>query len=209
METNGWMCAGARWRCCRSSRGSLGPHKSHGTHVLCDNRQRGGMAWKDREQRNEYQRAYRLKLGMKPRVTRPRERTTWLNCEQPIGRNSTKFCSNHCHRTYEHVQFVDKWLGGEVVGGSAAGVSRHIRRYLLAEGGERCSRCGWCERHPTTGRVPLEVDHLNGNYTDNRRENVRLLCPNCHALTLTFKALNKGNGRPYDAQILWKLCGSR
>src|SRR5258707_12497131 len=114
------------------------------------------MAWKDREQRNEYQRAYRLKIGMKPRVTRPRERTTCLNCEQPIGRNSTKFCSNHCHRTYEHLQFVDKWLGGGGVGGSAAGGSRHIRRYLLSEGGERGSRCGWWGGHPTTWRVTLE-----------------------------------------------------
>jgi hypothetical protein len=157
----------------------------------------GEMAWKNREQRNEYQRAYRLKLGMKPRVSRVRERTTCLNCDQPIGRTSTKFCTNQCQRTLEHMQFVDKWLRSEVIGGSAAGVSRHIRRYLLEEGGERCSRCGWCELHPMTGHVPLEVDHLNGNFADNRPDNVRLLCPNCHALTPTFKALNKGNGRPY------------
>src|SRR5258707_14001383 len=108
------------------------------------------MAWKDREQRNEYQRAYRLKIGMKPRVTRPRERTTCLNCEQPIGRNSTKFCSNHCHRTYEHVQFVDKWLGGGGVGGRGAGGSGHISPDLLAGWGERGLRCWWGERHTTT-----------------------------------------------------------
>ena len=94
------------------------------------------MPWKNREQRNEYQRAYRLKLGMKPRVSRARERTSCLNCDQPIGRTSTKFCSSRCQRTHEHLQFVAKWLNGEAVGGSAAGVSRHIRRYLLAEGGK-------------------------------------------------------------------------
>ncbi len=153
------------------------------------------MPWKDRDRRIEYQRAYRLKLGMKPRVSRAL--TGCLVCGQPIDRNGARFCSNQCQRDHEHAQFVDKWLSGEVVGGSVAGVSRHIRRFLLAEGGERCSLCGWCERHPLTGRVPLEVDHLNGNYADNRRENVRLLCPNCHALTPTFRGLNRGKGRPY------------
>src|SRR5438105_4766609 len=155
------------------------------------------MAWKDRDRRNQYQRAYRLKLGMKPRVSRVRERTTCVGCDQPIARTSSKFCSNQCQRTFEHLQFVERWLGGEVVRASAGGVSRHIRRYLLAEAGEACPRCGWCERHPLTGQVPLEVDHMNGNYADNRRENVRLLCPNCHALTSTFRGLNRGNGRPY------------
>src|SRR5229473_2364819 len=79
------------------------------------------MAWKDREQRNQYQRAYRLKLAMKPRVLRPRKRTCCLVCDQPIGRNSTKFCSNQCQRTYEHLQFVDKWLGGKSWVGAPVG----------------------------------------------------------------------------------------
>jgi RNase P subunit RPR2 len=76
-------------------------------------------------------------------------------------------------------------------------VSDHVRRYLIEQGGERCSRCGWHERHPITGRVPLEIDHLDGNYANNSLSNVRLLCPNCHALTPTYRALNKGNGRPW------------
>ena len=155
------------------------------------------MPWKDREQRNQYQRAYRLKRGMKPRTPRLREGTNCLGCARPIGRNSTKFCSNQCQHDARYREFVQRWINGQVSGGSVGKVSGHVRRYLLEIGGEKCSRCGWNDRHPVTGRVPLEVDHLNGNYTDNRPDNVRLLCPNCHALTPTFKALNKGNGRPY------------
>jgi hypothetical protein len=67
---------------------------------------------------------------------------------------------------------------------------------LIEIGGERCSKCRSHKRHPVTGRVPLEIDHLDGNYADNSPSNVGLLCPNCHALTPTYRALNKGNGRP-------------
>lgn len=51
-----------------------------------------------------------------------------------------------------------------------------------------CYECGLTEWR---GRpMPLELDHINGNRRDNRRENHRFLCPNCHALTPTFRGLN-------------------
>jgi HNH endonuclease len=36
--------------------------------------------------------------------------------------------------------------------------------------------------------IPLELDHINGDNQDNRLENLRLLCPNCHALTPTYRS---------------------
>jgi hypothetical protein len=75
-------------------------------------------------------------------------------------------------------------------------VSNHVRRYLVEIYGERCQRCGWGERNQTTGKVPITVSHINGNWSDSRPENLELLCPNCHSLTPTYGALNKGSGRP-------------
>ncbi|WP_448318976.1 HNH endonuclease [Streptomyces sp. CO7] len=60
-------------------------------------------------------------------------------------------------------------------------------RRALAEIGvrESCARCGtgaeWQGRPMT-----LEIDHINGDWRDDRRENLRLLCPNCHTLTATW-----------------------
>lgn len=55
--------------------------------------------------------------------------------------------------------------------------------------------CGWGKINKFTNKVPLEVDHIDGDFRNNKIENLRLLCPNCHSLTSTFKNLNKGKGR--------------
>ena len=64
---------------------------------------------------------------------------------------------------------------------------------------ERCEICGWCER-AIDGRIPVELDHINGNRHDNRIENLRILCPNCHSLQLTHRGLNRKNKCP-DGEI--------
>ncbi len=55
---------------------------------------------------------------------------------------------------------------------------------------QKCEQCGWSEMSED-GRIPVELDHINGDRYDNRIENLRILCPNCHSLQPTHRGKNK------------------
>ncbi len=50
----------------------------------------------------------------------------------------------------------------------------------------KCEECGWT-RVAQDGRIPLELEHVNGDNTDNRLKNLKILCPNCHSMTPTYR----------------------
>ena len=60
-------------------------------------------------------------------------------------------------------------------------ISSYIRRYLFEKYDGKCARCGWHETNPYTKKIPLEIEHIDGNYMNNDEDNLTLLCPNCHS----------------------------
>ncbi len=55
---------------------------------------------------------------------------------------------------------------------------------------KKCEECAWA-KISKDGRIPLELDHINGDHRDNRLKNLRVLCPNCHSLKSTHRGRNK------------------
>ena len=53
----------------------------------------------------------------------------------------------------------------------------------------KCQNCG-CDGHWQNGVIALEIDHIDGDNTNNEISNLRYLCPNCHALTDTYRGKN-------------------
>lgn len=69
--------------------------------------------------------------------------------------------------------------------------SYHLKNKLFKAGifNKECSICEntlWMEKP-----IPLELDHINGDHYDNRIENLRILCANCHAQTKNYRGKNK------------------
>ncbi len=118
-----------------------------------------------------------------------------LNCNKLINKKN-KFCSNKCQKEYEYKQYIEKWKNKEETGlRGEYQISMHIKTYLFNKYNNKCAKCGWGEINPYTRNIPLEVEHIDGNYKNNVEENLILLCPNCHSLTSTYKGANREHGR--------------
>lgn len=66
-----------------------------------------------------------------------------------------------------------------------------LKNRLLKEGYKeyKCEKCGNTEWYGKP--IPLELHHINGDNTDNRIENLQILCPNCHSFTDTYGGKNQ------------------
>lgn len=116
-------------------------------------------------------------------------------CETMVqARGKTEYCSTTCRQSY----LLTEWVKGNWFPLNKE-FPTWLRSILVQDG---CVICSWNERNLKTGKSVCQINHINGNSSDHRYINIEVLCPNHHALTENFGALNKGNGRAHRYVVL-------
>lgn len=119
--------------------------------------------------------------------TEMKEIVVCKNCGNPVKKNASTYCSNKCQQDFKYKTLILAWLDGQQL------TLKTIRRFLLEESKNVCAICGLDKWNGKP--MPLVLDHIDGNSDNNTRENLRMICNNCDALTDTYKGKNRGKGR--------------
>ena len=118
-----------------------------------------------------------------------------LNCKKEMKYKSNtlnKYCNNICQQEHLYKSYIQRWKNGQEKGYRSQGrVTRPIRKYLFAKYNNKCCKCAWNKINIYTNQIPLEINHIDGNYKNCKEENLELICPNCHALTGNFRSRNR------------------
>lgn len=114
-----------------------------------------------------------------------------LQCDTDT--NNPKFCSNKCQQEKQKALIIERWLTTGV-----AKLETHAgacyKEYVMREQNNLCAICGW----PNTWNgqpLTFNFDHIDGDSTNNKRTNLRCICPHCDSQLPTSKGRNRGRGR--------------
>ena len=124
------------------------------------------------------------------RARNKKPRGNCTNCGNKLTGSGAKYCSIICQQEYQYKDKINKWLNGIINFPGRSSIKKYLKSIKLG-----CWECGittWNDKD-----IVLELEHIDGNSDNNLKDNLSLLCPNCHSQTDTYKAKNVGNGRHF------------
>ena len=159
-----------------------------------------------------------LRLGLelpRRRVINPNEtfnkgkifnpKGTCINCGKEFIKYSNKmnkYCSFKCQHEYEHKQKYQKIIDGDSSIMRANYTAQRFKLDIINEQNGVCAICGMSQEWQGKPLVFI-LDHIDGNAANNKRDNLRCICPNCDSQLDTYKSKNKNGARSYYRYHKW------
>ena len=107
-----------------------------------------------------------------------------------------KYCCNKCHQEYRHKQKYQLLINGDPSIMRANYNISKFKKDIIQEQNNVCAICGSLQEHNGKPLVFI-IDHIDGHASNNKRDNLRCICPNCDSQLDTYKGKNKNGDRHY------------
>lgn len=142
----------------------------------------------------------RRKINNKETFNKGKVKTfTCINCGKQFKPWSTVkalYCSSQCCNKYNHRMKYQRILEGDESIMRSDYSPRTFKDDITREQGSKCAICG-CEQIHNEKPLVFVLDHIDGNAANNKRDNLRCICPNCDSQLPTYKSKNKNSARYY------------
>lgn len=106
------------------------------------------------------------------------------------------YCSIKCQQAHRHKQNYLKIINGDESIMKANYSPKQFKNDILQEQNNKCAICGM-EPIWNYKKLIFILDHIDGHASNNKRDNLRMICPNCDSQLETYKSKNKNSDRTY------------